>query len=212
MENRSPWLSRLALLMAVAVAVVIMRLLYVFWPYPEALGAAGFRGQVLQEWISLQASMDASAWNRVERVHAAMHEAVMVRLGLGSYLQSPGGTIESSFLLRYASDLGNVLHYSVMQVGMRLGVLVEMLPWFAACGGVALLDGWRCRSRRRYLVQAESSFLYGRGRDLAILAWIVVILYVLLPWSLPPGWIFVPSILLFSLALWIVGCYCKKYI
>ena len=212
MENRSPWLSRLALLTAVAVAIVITRLLYVFWPYPETLGAAGFRDQVLQERLYLRANMEAEAWGRVERTHRAVHEAVMVRLGLGSYLKRPGGTFGPGFLQRYASDIGSVLHHSVMQFGMRLGALVEMLPWFAACGGVALLDGLRCRSRRRHLALAESAFLYGRGRDLAILAWVVAGLYVLLPWPLPPGWALVPSMLLFSVALRIVGCYCKKYI
>lgn len=212
-KERGLWILCLSLVLALLVGAAIVRLLYVFWPHPKAIGIDGFRNQVLAEQQLLHHKASAPAWGRIKHTQQAVAEFTFNRLGLKSNLHQPQSSkFESRFISSYLGATSGVLYYSVMQFGLRLGVVLEMLPWFIICGGIALLDGFCCRSKRRYVVAAESSFLYNKARNLASLVWLAIILYLLLPWQVPLVWVFAPTILLLMVALRTMACYFRKYI
>ena len=211
--GRGIWVLLLSLLVALLVLAAIVRLLYVFWPYPKAIGIDGFRNQVLAEQRLLHHEASNPAWIRINHTQQAVQDFAFKRLGLENYLHHPQSSrFESKFMSSYVAATSGVLYYSVLQFGLRLGVVLEMLPWLILCGGIALLDGLCCRSKRRYVVAAESSFLYNKARNLASLVWLAIILYLLMPWQVPLIWLFGPAILLLFVAFHTMARYFRKYI
>lgn len=84
---------------------------------------------------------------------------------------------------------------------VRLAVAALSLPAFLFFGIVALVDGLVQRDLRKFGGGHESAWLYHRfKRVLKPAAVMAIALYLALPISLHPNWIFVPAALLFATA------------
>lgn len=212
--QQSPWLARTGWLFVACVLLLIVHLLYVFWPYQEKHGVDYFRQQVQQEYHAFSARADATAQATAKQIHAVLYRLLFIHTGLARYLVPPVNALPGPGLLStYSLDVCWTLYYALLQFSLRLGILAEMLPWFGVSGLVALVDGCGGRSQRRHLVAAESAFLYCRARDLAVFVWLIILLlYLPVPWPMSPEWVFFPALLLFTCALRIMACYFRKYL
>jgi len=96
---------------------------------------------------------------------------------------------------------------------VRLAVIVLALPAFLLFGLVALAEGLAKRDLRRWGGGRESSFVYHYAkRALAPVIILPVVVYLALPVSLHPSWVFLPFAALFAFALVITTTTFKKYI
>ena len=96
---------------------------------------------------------------------------------------------------------------------VRLLVLILTLPLLGLAWFVGMVDGLTRRDVRRFGAGRESGFIYHRARamlmPLVVLPWVV---YLALPVSVAPLWIFLPSAVLLSVAVNLTVGSFKKYL
>lgn len=103
--------------------------------------------------------------------------------------------------------------YTVLVFLVRLLVLCLMLPLFLMAALVGLVDGLVRRDLRRFGAGCESGFVYHRAKaalmPLMVLPWAV---YLVLPFSVSPILVLLPSASLLGLAVNIAAGSFKKYL
>lgn len=96
---------------------------------------------------------------------------------------------------------------------VRLLVLILTLPLFGLAWFVGLVDGLARRDVRRFGAGRESGFVYHRARalllPLVVFPWVV---YLALPVSVAPLWVFLPSAVLLSVGVNVMAGSFKKYL
>jgi integrating conjugative element membrane protein (TIGR03747 family) len=127
---------------------------------------------------------------------------------------------EASYVRR---TLSNVTRYtleyfyasvnSTQLFAVRLAVLVLSSPIFLLVGIAALIDGLVERELRKYGGGNESAFVYHNVkpwmRPALVGSWLI---YLALPFSLHPNFIFVPAAMFFGLAVYLTSTWFKKFI
>ncbi len=155
-------------------------------------------------WISAQLYYWLFEWTHFLDVIAwAMsppHDAGAVRSGLAVVVQ---------LLSEYITSAVN----TTQVFGVRLAVALLTTPVFVLIGVAALVDGLVERDLRRYGGGNESSFIYHNVKPWmspAVLgAWFI---YLGLPVSVHPNWIFVPAATMYGLAVYLTTSTFKKYL
>lgn len=96
---------------------------------------------------------------------------------------------------------------------VRITIAALSMPAFIMLGAVGLVEGLVQRDLRRFGGGLESGFVYHEAKKFiapaVAVAWVV---YLALPVSLHPNWIFLPAALSFALAIMITAATFKKFL
>ncbi|MGD8593693.1 MAG: TIGR03747 family integrating conjugative element membrane protein [Gammaproteobacteria bacterium] len=114
---------------------------------------------------------------------------------------------------RYAIEYFYAAVNSTQLFAVRLAVLVLSSPIFLLVGIAALIDGLVERELRKYGGGNESAFVYHNikpwMRPALLSSWLI---YLALPFSLHPNFIFVPAAMFFGLTVYLTSTWFKKFI
>ena len=169
-----------------------------------AVGVLNSSAYTVAVWISAQLYHWLFEWTHfLDIVAWAMsppHDAGAVRSGLAVLVQ---------LVSEYLTSAVN----TTQVFGVRLAVALLTTPVFILIGVAALVDGLVERDLRRYGGGNESSFIYHKVKPWmkpAVLgAWFI---YLGLPVSVHPNWIFVPAATMYGLAVYLTTSTFKKYL
>lgn len=212
-----------SLLLAILVEWIGM---HFFWPQARCCHAEQMLTHELGQLSSSfrQSLLVAHPTLAAQRLLAWMHEHVVVRSGLRDWMQKNEA---QPSVTNSARDLKHLLREGWMDVEpyviaagftaltflVRLLVLLLTLPLFATAAFVAFVDGLVQRDLRRFGAGRESGFVYHRARalirPLTLTPWV---LYLALPFSVPPLVILLPGALVLGVAVNITAATFKKYL
>jgi len=97
---------------------------------------------------------------------------------------------------------------------VRLFVILLSTPAFLLFGFAAMVDGLVHRDLRRYGGSIERAFVYHKAKSLLrppVIA-LPALIYLALPLSVNPSYIFLPAVCLFGITIFIVATTFKKYL
>lgn len=155
-------------------------------------------------WVSSQLYYWIFEWTHVID---AIAWAMTPPPGAGAFREGLG--VLTQTLSAYFSSAVN----TTQVFGVRLAVALLTSPIFVLIGVAALVDGLVERDLRRFGGGNESSFVYHNVKPWlkpAVLgAWFI---YLGLPVSLHPNWVFVPAALLYGTAVYLTTSTFKKYL
>lgn len=160
----------------------------------------------LFEWTHF---LDVIAWAR-----EPPHDAGAVRSGLAAVVHLLSEAVRSGLavVVQLLSEYIKSAVNTTQVFGVRLAVALLTTPVFVLIGVAALVDGLVERDLRRYGGGNESSFIYHNVKPWmkpAVLgAWFI---YLGLPVSVHPNWIFVPAATMYGLAVYLTTWTFKKY-
>ncbi|GAB4360751.1 MAG: hypothetical protein Kow006_30890 [Gammaproteobacteria bacterium] len=220
-DRRAGWWRLPLLTGLLMVLTLVVHLVYVAWPWPEApRGTAPLQAAVAAEWSTVSDLAEGHAVEVIGSVASGTYQVLFVWTGL-------------DYLVRRAADptpmeganeagrrfvLGTWIffetaYYSVQLLGLRLGVLAVSLPLFAVAGLGGFLDGLIGWYLRRTGGGRESGFIYHRAK---FALWGAVFLlwacYLVPPVALDPRWLIPPFVVLFGLGVRVATAWFKKYL
>ncbi len=95
--------------------------------------------------------------------------------------------------------------------GVRLGLVLSLMPAAILLFMLAAIDGWVIRHVRRYRAARESSDRHNIAIAGLYVSLLVIGVYLALPLSLDPRLVLLPGLLLNAFFVWLAVAYFKKY-
>ena len=124
-------------------------------------------------------------------------EDMSVRFADGVALSIPDTVVRKTYIENYEAI--RVAMVGTQVFGVRLATLLMAVPLVTMVFGVSLADGLTQRAIRRACGGRESANLYHRAKHLqVVLLTTVVAVSLLLPISIDPRWVWVPSAILIA--------------
>lgn len=124
-----------------------------------------------------------------------------------------GKKVKQSFWAAFSREL-EVAAYGTVLFGVRLAILLLMLPLFAVLLACASIDGMVQRYIRKACAGHESASLYHRAKFFGIrfIPPFCAVLFLASPVAYEPAWLFVPVMLTSALLVRVQATYYKKYL
>ena len=133
------------------------------------------------------------------------------RFAEGAALSIPDTIVRNAYIADF--EVIQVAMVGTQLFGVRLATLAMALPLFALVYGVALTDGLVQRAVRRASSGRESASLYHRAKHLQVVLLVTIeAVSLLLPESIDPRYIWVPSVTALSILARIQWAYYKKHL
>lgn len=126
-------------------------------------------------------------------------------------------TLKSLARSFWADDVGNTfidIFFNVTEIMVaRCGLFLKFMPFMLIILSVLIIDGLVLRDKRKFQGARESTFLFHRLKELAKLSFFsLFFMYMVIPYSLPPGLFLIPMALLSSLFVMLSIKSFKKYV
>lgn len=151
-----------------------------------------------------------------ENIVTLVYELLMVKTGLSKTLNEPVDNDNTSFSVIIVHVISEYLIATIniiLVFIIRLVILVLSIPIFLLAAVLGFVDGLVRRDIRRFGAGRESSFIYHHSKKwsgkLLLLSWLI---YLSIPISIHPNFIFIPMAFLFGLILSITVGSFKKYL
>ena len=133
------------------------------------------------------------------------------RFADGAALSIPDTIVRDTYIANFEAI--QVVMVGTQIFGVRIATLAMALPLFALVYGVALADGLVQRAIRRASSGRESASLYHRAKHLQVVLLVTIgAVSLLLPESMDPRYIWVPSVTALSILARIQWAYYKKHL
>lgn len=210
----------LMLLLVLILAAWIVDWIFVFRAWPEGLAQLK---SILSEDLARTASL--GGWhNELTRFSVGtanfLYEGVFKLTGIhnmgsrfaeSASLSIPDTVARNTYVANYAAI--QVAMTGIQLFGVRLAVVLASLPLFGLAYAVAMADGLVQRAIRSLSGGHESSSIYHRAKYFQIsLVSATAALCLLLPLSIDPRWILLPSVTVSALLVRWQWVYYKKYL
>jgi len=215
------WLALCAsILLGLIVAAWIVDWVMVFQVWPQGLTRLQdiLRADLLRaaQLGSMDGEAPAFAVSVANGLYAVLFKLSGVhdmgsRFAEGAALSIPDTIARNTYLDNFEAIQVAMLATQVF--GVRLALLLRVLPLFALAYCVALADGLTQRAIRRASGGRESASLYHRAKHLqVVLCALIGALGLLLPMSIDPRWIGLPGSLVLGALARVQWSYYKKHL
>lgn len=216
------FLGLLVLALMFSVAIEWIGILF-FWPEQGAAHSAqmlvaelGFLSRDFTDGVVNSSAYSVAVWISAQLYYWLFEWTHF--LDMIAWAASPphdAGTFRSGLavLVQLVSEYIASAVNTTQVFGVRLAVAVLTTPVFVLIGVAALVDGLVERDLRRYGGGNESSFVYHNVKPwmkpAVVGAWFI---YLSMPVSVHPNWIFVPAAMMYGLAVYLTASTFKKYL